>query len=335
MPNFEEMPDTELPYTEGRLSTLKKWCEENISKDVIFQDEPCANYHKYLMLTESYMRFLKSVAPDAPISAEQIHEAVRGGYHYFLGNELNKPEDHINTTFEAGMTPLHIAASKGFLETVRVLLAKGGNPHILNQEGQLPLHSALLLPMLRSSILIQHKIAIFELLFDLTPHATEAKDKQKNSIAHLIARYGLLNPEISVELAKPNSQGEYPIHLAIQNNNSILVQSWLNRETAKQKNQRNGLTTLHYLARYGTPELIMQYHPYMEHIDIPDHEGRTPLMVAAAHNTWEVFQYLRECGARIDCKDKNQRSVIDYARDGRDITIFHNLKDETDQLRPR
>ncbi len=336
MPNFEEIPNIELSYTEEHLIALKKWCEDNVTKDVVFQNEPSTSYQMYVALAKSYIEFFNSVGTTRTLSVEQIQHAVKQGYHYFLENRLTGSEnaDALNMAFKSGMTPLHIAASNGFLETLTVLLAKGAKPDILNQEGQLPLHSALLLPMCYSDLLIQHKITIFQLLFGLTSHAAERKDKQNNSIAHLIARYGLLSPQITIAINTTNKQGEYPIHLAIQNKHINIVRAWLTPETICQTNLRNGQTTLHYLAHYGTLELIQQSLPFIENIDTPDREGRTPLMIAAAHNTNMVFECLLKHGAQLHTRDHNNQSAIDYAKKGQDKTIFSKYQDKISRYRP-
>ncbi len=79
------------------------------------------------------------------IHSQYVHTAVCSGnkamVEFWLNPPYNLPVDHCFPKFG---TPLHVAASKGNLEVVKLLLQRGANINTANSAGNTPLHLAVL-----------------------------------------------------------------------------------------------------------------------------------------------------------------------------------------------
>lgn len=72
----------------------------------------------------------------------------------------------------------------------------------------------------------------------------------------------------------------------------------------------------------------------MDQIDALDHEGRTPIMLAADNNCYESVQVLLENGANVDVRDAESKTVLHYAIGSAEV-LKEILKVWTDTQRER
>lgn len=76
------------------------------------------------------------------------------------------------------------------------------------------------------------------------------------------------------------------------------------------------ITLAHFAVRVGCMDIIpelLQLQDYPEHIDVPDAQGRTLLMIAGELDNEQLFQKLLEWGANIQVWDKRGRTALFYA----------------------
>ncbi|KAK0702109.1 ankyrin repeat-containing domain protein [Lasiosphaeria miniovina] len=73
-----------------------------------------------------------------------LHRAMAGVLHVDLADALHRPEyaADVNTGSAGGMTPLYMAAARGDLGAVRLLLRAGADPDVATTSGYTPLHVA-------------------------------------------------------------------------------------------------------------------------------------------------------------------------------------------------
>ncbi|WP_133130486.1 ankyrin repeat domain-containing protein [Legionella yabuuchiae] len=176
-------------YTIQYLERLKTWCYEHVSRDISFYGEPEKQYKQYLILAKSYLdQFLSNVSADFSVIIPELNNltaiqyAAAEGYDRFLENHSSLPKETWSLKNNFGMTPLHISANKGYVHTVNVLLENGAIPEVANQNGQFPIYTALLVPIVFDPDLVERKKIIFESLKSKAPQSIYHQDKGGDTI---------------------------------------------------------------------------------------------------------------------------------------------------------
>jgi ankyrin repeat protein len=219
------------------LERLETWCQENISLDIVYQQgDTGKRYQQYVNLAKHYLdEFLPHIplALNAPIPGckkmNALQYAAIQGYHRYFHTLLLESAQW-NTSNTGGMSLLHLAASKGNVHTVQILLEKGANPNQMNQHGQPPIFSALITAITHDQDLISRKEAVFNELKKYVSSTLMHQDNNGETIMHLIAIYGfdsLLSPLLAThnELAfLADNMNECPIHKAIANEQTRIIQ---------------------------------------------------------------------------------------------------------------
>ncbi|KTC82733.1 ankyrin repeat domain-containing protein [Legionella cincinnatiensis] len=280
------------------LKTLETWSQENISQDIHFRGTAPQRYDEYLAFTENFLdNFL------AHLPANFMQYAAQHGYDRFIS--LNSDSTKLNEPDNYGLTPLHQAAIKGYLFTVRALLKQGANPNLSNSQQQLPIQSSLLLPILHDEELPQLKEEIFFELFPVTTDALTKQDNAGNTLLHQLAAHGFLkiikkllndNPQLAFI---QNNVGVFPIHTAILNQQPEVVEFLLSIKGVSELSDSKNRNALHYAARYGSAKIVKMCCHMVANIDIRDSEGKTPLLLASLANNKEAVAVLTEYGAKI------------------------------------
>lgn len=328
--NFKELMhqlqlDSKYSAAPNQLEILKQWCRDNISKDLDFNGEPEQIYQDYQELAELY---LDQILPNLPKNLNEPCEAfnnnstlqmtAQAGFHYLLSS-LSPNETEVNQANAFLMTPLHTAAMEGYYHTVKTLGDLGANPQSMNRNKQIPLFSALLLPMDSDEELKNSKTLVFQLLKKIAPKTLTHRDISGDSVLHLIAAFGFdsLIPEVMESAPElfmnPNNLGHYPIHTAILNNQVQCLSLFLkNKECLKLKDSM-GETVLHYAALYGSAKAVSLCCEVFKEVDLRDNEGRTPLMLAAESGNTEAMKILIAQGADSNLKDNAALTLLHHA----------------------
>ena len=328
MPEFELLCDNlhlthELEDTQ-QLERLKTWCQTEVSTDIQFNGAPADEYKHYLHLAKQYLNlFLGNKY--APMTA--IQYAAQHGYDCYL-TKLTASADAVNQPDKDGMTALHWAAFKGYVHTVEALLMKGANPVSQNNNLQLPIHSALLMPARKNKQLYAHKQAIVEQLLQRAPASIKHQDINGDSIAHLLAGDDhfttLLDTAIRTEptvLSCPNHLKQYPVHIAILNhkiNNSQLLLA--SHPTVSMQLDRDKRVALHYAAAYGHDDILHLCIAHSSDINVRDTYNKTPLILAAEHGNHDAITALLQHQAKTDLVDCEKKTYRDR------MTIRQHLK---------
>lgn len=140
-----------------------------------------------------------------------------------LENELKINAKEINEKGDLDYTPLAIAAARGHVEIVKILLENGANPNSQDQKGNTPLHYtgeynfleiAKLLILKDANLFIQNKfgneplwVAVFNVRGDVKRHA----------LVELLLKHGA-NPN------HKNNAGMSPLEFAEQVGDDELIQ---------------------------------------------------------------------------------------------------------------
>ena len=100
-----------------------------------------------------------------------------------------------------------------------------------------------------------------------------------------------------------NKKKQTPLHIAILSNNYKSVSLLLNKRPKPNKQDIEGNTPLHYVAKYASNKRmvgIISYFKQSFDFTIRNNEGKTALYYAVANNKHEMAKFLVENGAKVD-----------------------------------
>ncbi|CAB0042712.1 unnamed protein product [Trichogramma brassicae] len=210
--------------------------------------------------------------------------AISGGYVdvdvaemlFELGIDKRQPV-RVNARNKSGDTPLHLALRSQYdrRPVVELLLRKGAEPNLPNNNGYTPLHNI--------STVYAHHCELAEMLFGIS--------EEKNQLVRIDAR---------------DRRGDTAAHLAVQFGRKELVELLLRRGADPALVNEKGETLLHYICqRYlgdDFAELFFQIndekHRLVE-VDARDKLGRTPLQLAVANLLPKTVDVLLDRGADL------------------------------------
>lgn len=202
--------------------------------------------------------------------------------------ELMKNEQvDINVTFSDGDSLLHYAVKLNDVEMIKILLARGIDVNIINEEnGLLPLHVAC------------------------------AKARIPGVIETLLAAGA------DVNACAPGRKT--PLHYAVEHNNEGVVLMLLEHNANPTKHDRDGLSPVHYAINKKATNLLRLFVAIGEHKDnvltACNHLGQTPLFTALMHYINQqtgkrdnsMVLRLLEYGASLEDKIMNSQSIKDF-----------------------
>lgn len=332
--NFAELVDdlklTEQFANKEQLEQLKTWCETNVSHDLYIQGDDNLAYTAYYNVAKDYFNhFLANISVNILKSIEvfrnynAIQYAALKGYDCFLALIDYSPDTAqiFDTPDAYKNTPLHLAASGGFLQTVTQLIRLGALGNSCNAYGQFPLFTALILPTHYTQTMKTNKIAIFNLLKQLIkPELLNAVDESKENLAHVLAKYGydtiideLLQTHQKNMFMIPNNQGRYPIHLAALNNQLTVLKQLLEHHEMTALCDSNNRCALHYAAMYGNGDSISACCKVYKELDSRDIFGKTPLLLAAEQGNFSAFKELFAKKANALLVDSSRKTILHHA----------------------
>ncbi|MBL7481304.1 ankyrin repeat domain-containing protein [Legionella bononiensis] len=325
-----------------KLHKLESWCSENVSRDLIFSGSLNEKYDNYLKLAETYLdNFALYLSDDSTQPMPQLHGATIfdtvvsfGLDKVLLSMRLSK--DSVNKTNTYGMTPLHVAALEGYYYTVWVLLSLGADSNLKNMQSQLPLFSALVLPVSYAPELKETKIKIFRMLREKTPTMLNLQDNNGDTVLHLMATHGfssLLEESVSSNpmLAYiKNNNSHYPVHTAILNDQLDCLRILLKDKDISILADSKGRVALHYAARYSGKEMVELCCDAAPTINPLDNTGLSPFMLAAAAGNELAMSMLIDKGVDVHLSDMQGHSVLHQAVYRGDISTVQWILDHTD-----
>jgi len=174
-----------------------------------------------------------------------------------------------------GNRPLHIAAQKGHINIVDLLIQSGAIVDAKNRSERTPLHLAAI--------------------------------KNHSNIIKLLIQNGA-----DIE-AQEKYNGYRPLHIVVLNGYTntakMLLQNGANIETQDEKNR----TPLHIAAMYGKTETAKMLLQNGANIEAMDNYGRTPLHTAARYGKIEIAKMLLQNGANIEARDRSGSTPLHVA----------------------
>ncbi|XP_075718262.1 ankyrin repeat domain-containing protein 6 isoform X3 [Rhinoderma darwinii] len=207
-----------------------------------------------------------------------------------------------------GRTPLHLAANKGHLNVVQILLKAGCDLNVQDDGQQTALHRAAVVGNSDIlAILIQEGCAL------------DRQDKDGNTALHEAAWHGFsqsvkLLVKAGANVLAKNKAGNTPLHLACQNGHSQSCRFLLLAGSRADLKNHAGDTCLHVAARYNHLSVIRILLSAFCSVNEKNQAGDTPLHVAAALNHRKVIKVLLEAGADATLLNNAGQIALDTAR---------------------
>ncbi|XP_054052940.1 ankyrin repeat domain-containing protein 6 isoform X3 [Rissa tridactyla] len=206
-----------------------------------------------------------------------------------------------------GRTPLHLAAHKGHLHVVQVLLKAGCDLDIQDDGDQTALHRAAVVGNTNViATLIQEGCAL------------DRQDKDGNTALHEACWHGFSQSakvlvKAGANVLAKNKAGNTPLHLACQNSHSQSTRVLLLGGSRADLKNNAGDTCLHVAARYNHLPIVRVLSAFCS-VHEKNQAGDTALHVAAALNHRKVVKLLLEAGADASVVNNAGQTPLEVAR---------------------
>ncbi|XP_036019565.1 ankyrin repeat domain-containing protein 6 isoform X2 [Mus musculus] len=181
-----------------------------------------------------------------------------------------------------GRTPLHLAANKGHLSVVQILLKAGCDLDVQDDGDQTALHRATV-------------VGNTEILTALIREgcALDRQDKDGNTALHEAAWHGFsqsakLLVKAGANVLARNKAGDTCLHVAARYNHLSVVRLLLNAFCSVHEKNQAGDTALHVAAALNHKKVVKVLLEAGADTTIVNNAGQTPLETARYHNNPEV-----------------------------------------------
>ncbi|XP_041932384.1 transient receptor potential cation channel, subfamily N, member 1 [Alosa sapidissima] len=264
----------------------------------------------------------------------------------------------VNKHAKNGWSPLLLAAERGHLEVVRILLQNHARVDVFDEDGKAALHLAAenghediadLLLSHKAFVNAKTKLGLtplhlaaqngstrlVRLLVETHVASTDALSLNKQTPLHLAAMSGQLDVcssllKLRADITATDIHGQTPLHLAAENDHSEVVQLFLKHrpELATLANVE-GATCTHIAAAKGSVAVIRELLKFNQGGVSTLHNkanGSCPLHLAAAGGHTEVVKVLLEAGASAADEDVEGMTAIHLAARSGHIHILEVLK---------
>uniref|UniRef100_A0A7N8YP33 Ankyrin repeat domain 6b n=1 Tax=Mastacembelus armatus TaxID=205130 RepID=A0A7N8YP33_9TELE len=208
-----------------------------------------------------------------------------------------------------GRSPMHLAAYKGHIEVVRILLKAGCNLDIQDDGEQTALHRAA---MVGNSDVMSALIG--------EGCALDRQDKDGNTALHEVCWHGYsqcvkLLVKAGANIHAKNKAGNTALHLACQNGHAQSSKVLLLGGSRPDSKNHGGDTCLHVAARYNHVTVIRILLGAFCSVSEKNLAGDTPLHMAAALNHKKTVRLLLEAGADSCICNNTDETALDQARE--------------------
>ncbi|MEH6626795.1 MAG: ankyrin repeat domain-containing protein [Motiliproteus sp.] len=187
-----------------------------------------------------------------------------------------------------GGSPIHIAAEKGLILHVKLLLENGASVATSDLLWQTPLHRA-------------------------------TKQGQLETVKYLLEKGASINARDRI--------GRTPLITASRSTNLALIRLLIQKGGDINLKTNNGMTALHYAAQHAT-DITQYLLKAGAELDPINNEGETPLSGMIGKNIsryWESIQLLIQAGASLNQQDMKGRSILDLSLSKNHLQLFELL----------
>lgn len=208
--------------------------------------------------------------------------------------------------FNAPKESLFDAAITGDVACAKMLLEKNTNPLIADSNGRIPLHFALLLPMIYEPELRNNKMQVAEELIKTIPASISCKDDSGDTPVHCMASgdfdtllASALDFDPTMALLQ-NNEGAYPIHHAIATHQHRTFALLLTVPGMSELLDYRGRSLVHHAAMMNNLPVLEQlfeaHHHTLPHLHFRDDNDETALDIAIHNGFEQIANFLEHHG---------------------------------------
>jgi len=297
----------------------------------------------------------------ATVSATDITTAIDSGYVDQVLDILEKNPDLLNSKDTDALTPLNRAAYKGQTEIVKLLLERGADASIGDNENSQPIHNAavaghmdVLEILLESGVDIDARDAngntalIFSLIYSqsettdwLIDKGADLEISNNDNVNPLI--YASLRGRLDVlkkitaggaDLNQQAQSGRTALTYAAGNNHMEVAEYLLQSGADTEIPEEYGRTPLLWVAREnGNAEMAALLITYGANVNARDRFGDTPLVLAAWRGFSGIVNLLLDSGAEVETTGNNGEELLNHSVEKGLGRLFSRLAESNIDLR--
>ncbi|KAK7074366.1 hypothetical protein SK128_009451 [Halocaridina rubra] len=242
-----------------------------------------------------------------------LHVAIANGRELivkelvlFAENQIERYDNYFNSTNNIRKTPLHFAAHKNLVETLKILLEADADITAKDEDGYTPLHVAV---ANGNEDIVKELIKFMKSRNRNTRDVFNVKNNMRKTPLHFAARTGNLDIlkvllDAGVDVIAKDKDGYTALHVAIASEKDKVIQELLNFEKIKQDyiadllvaKNNIGKTVLHFACHVGHLEVLKVLLGSGADILAKDKDGYTPLHVAIAAGKEDIVYELIQFG---------------------------------------
>ncbi|CAB0037247.1 unnamed protein product [Trichogramma brassicae] len=210
------------------------------------------------------------------------HDAMR---RFFEIIDKNPQTVQIDAQNKNGDTPLHMAVRTGNNKKFEMLLNRGADPNVTNQDRWTALH------------FLSRRISD-----DFMLHFFEITDKIRRT----------------VQIDAQNKDGDTPLLMALQSRGTKKFEMLLERGADPNVINRDGWTALHFLSRRISDDFMLHFFEITDNIrktvqiDAQNKDGDTPLHMAVRSGSNKKFEMLLERGADPNVTNRDGWTALHF-----------------------
>ncbi len=234
----------------------------------------------------------------SPDEARQLNLATENKLLQIAKDRIAK--NQIDVKDKNGCTILSLAAIRGYLKVVKLLLDKGAHIHLADKDKKTPLHLAA----------ENGKTEVVRLLLSHNKRDVNTLDSWERTPLHWAARYGHMDIVILLigDGANVNAKTHRnwtALQMAAEQGFPDVVQVLLTHGAEVNSNNDNDRTALHLAAQNGHLEATKILVEKGADVSLKNKDGWTPLHVASGNGHLEIMKFLIQAGGMIlDQDDK-------------------------------
>ncbi|XP_067685419.1 putative ankyrin repeat protein RF_0381 [Haliotis asinina] len=283
--------------------------------------------------------------------AATLIDVCRNGDLHQVKNILSQGTANINARGKHGMTPAMIAAKEGHKEILEVLVKKGSDLSLLDDDENNILHLAS----------NEGHLEIVKYIYSLNIVDIEIREVHGYTPIMLAALFGqtrvfLFLAKMGADLSLWSDLTENILHLSCRGGNEEIVKYVIKRNVVGiNSKQHRDMTAVLLAVKYGYSVVfdfllangadllavdtlgngvlhlaceggnvdIVKFVVTIHIVDVNTRadDGRTPVLTAAAFGHSTVFEYLVKCGADLSVVDNDYNNIFHLACAGGDMDI--------------